>query len=81
MSDSRVRPVPEGMRAIELHRDAGAYALGVLGTVDTCRFEEHLAGCSACVVQVREFGPVVAHLAAYAHLLPPGGVPRPARRP
>ncbi|MFJ6852523.1 zf-HC2 domain-containing protein [Streptomyces sp. NPDC091271] len=67
------------MRAIELHRDAGAYALGVLGAADACRFEEHLAGCPACAVQVREFGVVVAHLAAYARRLPPGGAPRPAR--
>ncbi|MFJ8864462.1 zf-HC2 domain-containing protein [Streptomyces sp. NPDC102473] len=67
------------MRAIELHRDAGAYALGVLGTADTCRFEEHLTECAACVIQVREFGVVVAHLAVYAHALPPGGAPSSAR--
>ncbi|MFB4419918.1 hypothetical protein C5F59_002355 [Streptomyces sp. QL37] len=64
------------MRAIDLHRDAGAYALGVLGTAGTCRFEEHLAGCSVCVVQVREFGVVVGHLAAYARRLAPGAAPR-----
>ncbi|MFJ8885792.1 zf-HC2 domain-containing protein [Streptomyces sp. NPDC102402] len=69
------------MRAIELHRDAGAYALGVLGAADSCRFEEHLAECSACVVQVREFGAVVAHLAVYAHALPPGAVHSSGRRP
>ncbi|WP_405667318.1 zf-HC2 domain-containing protein [Streptomyces sp. NBC_01166] len=67
------------MRAIELHRDAGAYALGVLGAADTCRFEEHLAGCSACAVQVREFDVVVAHLAAYARRLPPGRCSPPGR--
>ncbi|MFD6278701.1 zf-HC2 domain-containing protein [Streptomyces sp. NPDC060209] len=68
------------MRAIELHRDAGAYALGVLEAADACRFEEHLTECSACVVQVRELGAVVAHLVAYAHRLPPGAVPRQGRR-
>lgn len=69
------------MRAIELHRDAGAYALGVLGAADVCRFEEHLTECAACVVQVREFGAVAAHLAVYAHALPPGAFPSSARWP
>ncbi|MEV3929958.1 zf-HC2 domain-containing protein [Streptomyces sp. NPDC053728] len=69
------------MRATELHRDAGAYALGVLGAADSCRFEEHLTACAACVVQVREFGAVVARLAVFAHALPPGGVPSSARWP
>ncbi|MFE5239432.1 zf-HC2 domain-containing protein [Streptomyces sp. NPDC056627] len=64
------------MRAIEPHVDAGAYALGVLGQADACRFERHLSECSACVVRVREFGEVVEHLAAYVRLLPPGGAHR-----
>ncbi|MFH9613695.1 hypothetical protein ACH4MM_08065 [Streptomyces pratensis] len=80
MSDSRLRHVPEGMLATGPHRDAGAYALGVLGAADACRFELHLTECCACVVQVREFGVVVNHLAAYAHALRPGALPPPVRR-
>ncbi|KPC81476.1 hypothetical protein ADK82_16560 [Streptomyces sp. NRRL S-4] len=71
--------MPENMRAVELHRDAGAYALGVLGAADACRFEQHLADCAACVLRVREFGVVVHHLAAYAHGLRPGCLPPSAR--
>ncbi|MET7952455.1 zf-HC2 domain-containing protein [Streptomyces sp. NPDC005317] len=59
------------MRATEPHRDAGAYALGVLGAADVRRFEEHLTECAACVVQVRELGAVVDLLAAYARCAPP----------
>ncbi|MFE7750123.1 hypothetical protein [Streptomyces sp. NPDC057428] len=58
------------MRAIEPHRDAGAYALGVLGTADAFRFEEHLTRCSVCVIQVREFDEVVDRLVAYSHRMP-----------
>ncbi|MFF3303717.1 zf-HC2 domain-containing protein [Streptomyces sp. NPDC002908] len=68
------------MLATEPHRDAGAYALGVLGAADTSRFELHLVECSACVVQVREFGGVVRHLAAYARELRPGSPPPSVRR-
>ncbi|MFE4689637.1 zf-HC2 domain-containing protein [Streptomyces sp. NPDC056749] len=64
------------MHATEPHRDAGAYALGVLGAADTCRFEEHLTECAACVVQVREFGSVVDCLAEFARC----GEPAAARR-
>lgn len=63
------------MRIIEPHRDAGAYALGVLGAADAFRFEEHLTECSACGVQVREFGEVAAQLAAYARRTPAGVAP------
>ncbi|MET9593920.1 hypothetical protein ABZY45_23775 [Streptomyces sp. NPDC006516] len=68
------------MPATEPHRDAGAYALGVLCVADACRFEEHLVECSACVVQVGEFGVVVRHLAAYARQLRPGPPPPSVRR-
>ncbi|MFI2780582.1 zf-HC2 domain-containing protein [Streptomyces sp. ALB3] len=64
----------------EPHRSAGAYALGVLGAADTCRFERHLMECAACVVQVREFGGVVRHLAAFARGPGPGAVASAARR-
>ncbi|MFD8343227.1 zf-HC2 domain-containing protein [[Kitasatospora] papulosa] len=68
------------MRATEPPRDAGAYALGVLGAADVRRFEEHLTECAACVVQVRELGAVVDLLAAYARCAPPWPARRPARR-
>ncbi|MFF5896981.1 zf-HC2 domain-containing protein [Streptomyces argenteolus] len=67
------------MPAIEPHVAAGAYALGVLGAADACRFEQHLVECPACVVQVRELGGVADVLAAFARLLPPGGLPPAAR--
>ncbi|MEU1485688.1 hypothetical protein [Streptomyces sp. NPDC005752] len=40
------------MRAIELHRDAGAYALGVLWPAYARGFDGHLARCPACAVRV-----------------------------
>lgn len=60
------------MRPLELHRDVGAYALGVLGTADTFRFEEHLAHCARCARLLRELGSVEALLAAYVAWTPPG---------
>ncbi|MGA4845233.1 zf-HC2 domain-containing protein [Streptomyces sp. G5(2025)] len=53
------------MRSLERHRDAGAYALGVLDEADTFRFEEHLAGCPACVLALDELEPPARQLAAY----------------
>ncbi|WP_308294586.1 zf-HC2 domain-containing protein [Streptomyces sp. RKAG290] len=63
------------MRTPELHRDVGAYALGVLGAADAFRFEEHLGGCPLCSVRAAEFGGVTAVLARYAGLTPPGVAP------
>lgn len=60
------------MRILEPHRDAGAYALGVLGAADAFRFEEHLAQCPECGLRVREFGVVAAQLGTYARLTPSG---------
>ncbi|WP_329402688.1 zf-HC2 domain-containing protein [Streptomyces melanogenes] len=60
------------MRPLELHRDVGAYALGVLGVAETFRFEEHLAGCAHCARLLEELGSVEALLAAYARWTPPG---------
>ncbi|MEU9097447.1 zf-HC2 domain-containing protein [Streptomyces sp. NPDC048361] len=54
------------MSSPQIHRDAGAYALGVLGAADAFRFEEHLAGCVPCGALLAEFGGVTALLAAYA---------------
>lgn len=54
------------MSSPQIHRDAGAYALGVLGAADVFRFEEHLTGCAPCRALLAEFGGVTALLAAYA---------------
>ncbi|WP_328307360.1 zf-HC2 domain-containing protein [Streptomyces sp. NBC_00442] len=54
------------MSSPQIHQDAGAYALGVLGAADASRFEEHLAGCARCRAVLAEFGGVTALLAAYA---------------
>ena len=63
------------MRILEPHRDAGAYALGVLGAADAFRFEEHLAQCPECGLRVREFGVVADRLGRYARLMPSGTGP------
>ncbi|MCF3119789.1 zf-HC2 domain-containing protein [Streptomyces arenae] len=42
------------MRPQERHRDAGAYALGVLDPADAFRFEDHLSGCPACLLALDE---------------------------
>ncbi|MEV0489859.1 zf-HC2 domain-containing protein [Streptomyces atratus] len=72
MSDSRVRSVPDCMRAPEPHRHVGAYALGVLSAADAFRFEEHLAQCPLCEVRAAEFRAVTAVLGEYARRTPPG---------
>ncbi|MGW5739151.1 MULTISPECIES: zf-HC2 domain-containing protein [Streptomyces] len=59
------------MRSLERHRDAGAYALGVLDAADTFRFEDHLMDCPACRALVAELGPTARQLAAYDRLTPP----------
>ncbi|WP_369374585.1 zf-HC2 domain-containing protein [Streptomyces sp. cg36] len=69
------------MRPLELHRDVGAYALGVLGAVDTFRFEEHLAGCAHCARLLDELGSVEALLAAYLRWTPAGVDPVAAPSP
>ncbi|MEV6652977.1 zf-HC2 domain-containing protein [Streptomyces sp. NPDC051219] len=55
------------------HRDAGAYALGILDPAETFRFEEHLAGCAMCVMRLSELAGVEALLAP----LNDGGPPAP----
>lgn len=47
----------------ESHRDVASYALGVLDERDAERFEEHLAGCTECVVELESLLPVVDMLA------------------
>jgi len=53
------------------HVDVGAYALGVLDEQGARDFEEHLAGCDACAVELERLLPVVA-------LLPPAVAVAPA---
>jgi hypothetical protein len=45
-----------------MHRDVAAYALGVLDARDAARFEDHLAGCDACAVELESLLPVTALL-------------------
>jgi hypothetical protein len=44
------------------HRDVAAYALGVLDEADAARFEDHLAECDACAVELESLLPVTALL-------------------
>ncbi|WP_455353351.1 zf-HC2 domain-containing protein [Streptomyces sp. SYSU K217416] len=53
------------------HRDAGAYALGVLDPVESFRFEEHLADCAVCVLRLSELAGVETLLAALRDGGPP----------
>lgn len=59
------------MRSLERHRDAGAYALGVLDAADTFRFDDHLMDCPPCRAVVDELGPTAQQLATYDRLTPP----------
>ena len=45
-----------------MHRDVAAYALGVLDERDAARFEDHLAECDACAVELESLLPVTAML-------------------
>jgi hypothetical protein len=40
------------------HTDVGAYALGLLEEPDRQAFEDHLAGCSSCAVEIAQFSPM-----------------------
>ncbi|MEU6477454.1 zf-HC2 domain-containing protein [Streptomyces sp. NPDC047017] len=59
------------MRSLERHRDAGAYALGVLDAADAFRFEDHLMACPRCSVRVTGFGPTARQLLLYRRATPP----------
>ncbi|MYW63277.1 hypothetical protein GTY65_04165 [Streptomyces sp. SID8379] len=59
------------MRSLERHRDAGAYALGVLDPADRFRFEDHLVECGVCTAYVGELRPTTGLLAMYARATPP----------
>ncbi|MFH8798619.1 zf-HC2 domain-containing protein [Streptomyces sp. NPDC017936] len=58
------------MRSLERHRDAGAYALGVLDEAEAFRFEDHLMECPRCTAQVTEFGPTTRQLTLYRRATP-----------
>ncbi|MER8069862.1 zf-HC2 domain-containing protein [Streptomyces sp. NPDC094034] len=69
------------MRTLDLHRDAGAYALGVLDAPDAFRFEDHLTDCPRCSDLLAEFGGVKEQLDAYARRTPVGLAPFTAASP
>ncbi|GAB7059249.1 zf-HC2 domain-containing protein [Streptomyces mexicanus] len=58
------------MRSQERHRDAGAYALGVLDAADAFRFEDHLGQCPRCTADVAGFGPTARQLLLYRRATP-----------
>ncbi|WP_342668526.1 zf-HC2 domain-containing protein [Streptomyces niveus] len=70
MSDSPSRSVSGGMRTPEIHRDVGAYALGVLDTADAFRFEDHLMDCPHCALLLGDFDGVRSQLDEYTRRTP-----------
>lgn len=46
----------------EIHRDVGAYALGVLGPRDSARFESHLMVCRSCPRELEQLSAVATLL-------------------
>ncbi|GHG93752.1 zf-HC2 domain-containing protein [Streptomyces rubradiris] len=59
------------MRSPERHRDAGAYALGVLDAAEAFRFEDHLMECPRCAAHVTGFGPTTRQLMLYRRATAP----------
>ncbi|WP_405608589.1 zf-HC2 domain-containing protein [Streptomyces sp. NBC_01511] len=55
---------------IEIHRDVGAYALGVLDAPDAFRFEDHLMDCPHCTLLLGDFDGVKGQLDAYTRQTP-----------
>ncbi|MFD4224399.1 zf-HC2 domain-containing protein [Streptomyces griseus] len=60
------------MQTTEPHIRVGAYALGVLGSTDAFRFEEHLGDCPGCRERAREFAGVRDGLAVAGPPVAPG---------
>ncbi|MFE0696575.1 zf-HC2 domain-containing protein [Streptomyces sp. NPDC058869] len=60
------------MQTTEPHVRVGAYALGVLGSADTFRFEEHLALCPGCRLRAGDFAGVRDGLAVVGAPVVPG---------
>ncbi|MGP3989690.1 anti-sigma factor family protein [Streptomyces sp. 3N207] len=54
------------------HTDVGAYALGVLDADEARQFEEHLAGCDRCAVELESMTALTPLLAEHAR---EGGTP------
>jgi hypothetical protein len=69
------------MRTLDLHRDVGAYALGVLDAADAFRFEDHLMECPRCTLSLADFEGVKTQLDLYARRTPPGVPPLTEARP
>jgi hypothetical protein len=44
------------------HTDVGAYAMGLLEEPDRQAFEDHLAGCSSCAVEIAQLSPMAGLL-------------------
>jgi Putative zinc-finger len=44
------------------HTDVGAYAMGLLEEPDRQAFEDHLAGCSTCAVEIAQLSPMAGLL-------------------
>lgn len=69
------------MRSLERHRDAGAYALGVLDKADAFRFEDHLTECVHCRERVSELAAPArllrTHGRSVAHVFDPAAAPGP----
>ncbi|MEV0040338.1 zf-HC2 domain-containing protein [Streptomyces sp. NPDC050804] len=63
------------MRTLDLHRDVGAYTLGVLDAADAFRFEDHLMECPRCALLLADLGGVKAQLDEYARRTPAGVAP------
>jgi hypothetical protein len=58
------------MRTLDIHRDVGAYALGVLDAADAFRFEDHLMECPGCALQLARFSEVREQLDEYVRRTP-----------
>lgn len=58
----------------DLHRLAGAYALGALRTEEAAFYERHLAVCEACRDEVSEYLETAARLGMAASETPPEGM-------
>ncbi|WP_330172518.1 zf-HC2 domain-containing protein [Streptomyces sp. NBC_01498] len=54
------------MRTPEIHRDVGAYALGVLDAADAFRFEDHLMDCPHCTLLLGDLNGLRDQLDEYA---------------
>ncbi|MFJ1596365.1 zf-HC2 domain-containing protein [Streptomyces sp. NPDC088261] len=69
------------MRTLDLHRDVGAYSLGVLDAADAFRFEDHLMECPQCALLLADFGGVKAQLDEYSRRTPAEVAPFAAASP